>query len=162
MSVVAIVLVAIVALIHLYIVVLEMALWTTPRGRAAFGTDAEFAEASKTLAANQGLYNGFLVAGLVWGLVGRQDGRPGVLPALRHRRRGCTAPRRSAAGSCSCRRYRPPSPSSPSSPPTDVSSQPRNASRFAVDSPRRFRHSHSLRMDEANPSSRIVLNDSSA
>ena len=69
MSVVAIVLVAVVAAIHLYIVVLEMALWTTPRGRAAFGTDAEFAEASKTLAANQGLYNGFLVAGLVWGLV---------------------------------------------------------------------------------------------
>ena len=69
MNAVAIVLVAIVALIHLYIVVLEMALWTTPRGRAAFGTDAEFAEASKTLAANQGLYNGFLVAGLVWGLV---------------------------------------------------------------------------------------------
>ena len=68
MSVVAIVLVAIVAAIHLYIVVLEMALWTTPRGRAAFGTDAEFAEASKTLAANQGLYNGFLAAGLVWGL----------------------------------------------------------------------------------------------
>ncbi len=69
MSVVAGILVALVALIHLYIVVLEMALWTTPRGRAAFGTDAGFAEASKTLAANQGLYNGFLVAGLVWGLV---------------------------------------------------------------------------------------------
>ena len=69
MSVIAGVLVALVAAIHLYIVVLEMALWTTPRGRAAFGTDAEFAEASKTLAANQGLYTGFLVAGLVWGLV---------------------------------------------------------------------------------------------
>ena len=69
MNVVAAVLVALVALIQTYIVILEMALWTTPRGRAAFGTDAEFAEASKTLAANQGLYNGFLVAGLVWGLV---------------------------------------------------------------------------------------------
>ena len=69
MNAVAAVLVAIVALIHLYIVVLEMALWTKPQGRAAFGTDAEFAEASKTLAANQGLYNGFLVAGLVWGLL---------------------------------------------------------------------------------------------
>ena len=68
-NVVAAVLVALVALIHLYIVVLEMFLWTKPQGRAAFGTDAEFAEASKTLAANQGLYNGFLVAGLVWGLV---------------------------------------------------------------------------------------------
>jgi putative membrane protein len=68
-SVVGGILVALVALIHVYIVVLEMALWTTPRGRAAFGTDAEFAEATKTLAGNQGLYNGFLVAGLVWGLV---------------------------------------------------------------------------------------------
>ena len=66
MNAVAAVLVAIVALIHLYIVVLEMVAWTKPQGRAAFGTDAEFAEASKTLAANQALYNGFLVAGLVW------------------------------------------------------------------------------------------------
>jgi putative membrane protein len=73
-SVVAALLVAVVALIHVYIVVLEMALWTKPPGRAAFGTDAEFAEKSKTLAANQGLYNGFLVAGLVWGLVAdKQD-----------------------------------------------------------------------------------------
>jgi putative membrane protein len=61
------VLVNLVALIHVYIVVLEMVLWTTPRGRAAFGTDPEFAEASRTLAANQGLYNGFLAAGLVVG-----------------------------------------------------------------------------------------------
>jgi putative membrane protein len=67
--VVAGILVALVALLHLYFLVLEMFLWTKPQGRAAFGTDAEFAEASKTLAANQGLYNGFLVAGLVWGLV---------------------------------------------------------------------------------------------
>ena len=69
MNVIAAVLVALVALLHLYFLVLEMFLWTTPQGRAAFGTDAEFAEASKALAANQGLYNGFLVAGLVWGLV---------------------------------------------------------------------------------------------
>ena len=69
MNAVAAALVALVALIHVYIVVLEMVLWTKPQGRAAFGTDAEFAEATKTLAANQGLYNGFLVAGLVWGLV---------------------------------------------------------------------------------------------
>ena len=69
MNAVATVLVALVALIHVYIVVLEMFLWTKPRGRAAFGTDAEFAEASKTLAANQGLYNGFLAAGLVWGVI---------------------------------------------------------------------------------------------
>jgi putative membrane protein len=68
-NVVANVLVGLVALIHCYILVLEMFLWKTPRGRAAFGTDAEFAEKSATLAANQGLYNGFLAAGLVWGLI---------------------------------------------------------------------------------------------
>ena len=73
MSVVAAVLVALVALLHLYFLVLEMFLWTAPQGRAAFGTDPEFAEATKTLAANQGLYNGFLVAGLVWGLVADKD-----------------------------------------------------------------------------------------
>jgi putative membrane protein len=63
------VLVALMALLHVYILVLEMFLWTTPRGRKAFGLTKEFAEASKTLAANQGLYNGFLAAGLVWGLL---------------------------------------------------------------------------------------------
>jgi putative membrane protein len=68
-SVVADVLVGLVALIHVYILVLEMFLWTAPRTRAAFGTTAEFAEASRTLAANQGLYNGFLAAALVWGLI---------------------------------------------------------------------------------------------
>jgi len=65
---IATVLIALVALIHAYIVVLEMALWTTPRGRKAFGMSVEKAELTKVLAANQGLYNGFLVAGLVWGL----------------------------------------------------------------------------------------------
>ncbi len=65
---IATVLIAIVALIHVYIVVLEMALWDKPQGRKAFGTTAEFAAATRTLAANQGLYNGFLVAGLAWGL----------------------------------------------------------------------------------------------
>lgn len=70
MSTVATALVALVALIHVYIVVLEMLLWTTPRGRAAFGLERDFARATRVLAANQGLYNGFLVAGLVWGLVG--------------------------------------------------------------------------------------------
>jgi putative membrane protein len=70
MNAVATVLVALVALVHAYIVVLEMALWTTPRGQAAFGLTPEFAQQTKTLAGNQGLYNGFLAAGLVWGLVG--------------------------------------------------------------------------------------------
>ncbi|HET7431135.1 MAG TPA: DUF1304 domain-containing protein [Nocardioides sp.] len=76
MSIVAAVLVGLVAVIHLYIVVLEMVLWPTPTGRRVFGTTPEFAEESKVLAANQGLYNGFLAAGLAWGLVsGRDDVR---------------------------------------------------------------------------------------
>lgn len=61
--------VGIVALIHVYIVGLEMLLWDTERGRKAFGTTPEFSRQTKVLAANQGLYNGFLVAGLVWGLL---------------------------------------------------------------------------------------------
>lgn len=70
------VLVGLVALIHLYIVVLEMFLWDKPAGRRVFGTTAEFASASKVLAANQGLYNGFLAAGLVWGLAMGLAGQP--------------------------------------------------------------------------------------
>ena len=62
------ILVGLVALIHCYIVYLEMVLWDTPRGHKAFGLTPEFASASKVLAANQGLYNGFLAAGLFWGL----------------------------------------------------------------------------------------------
>ena len=62
-------LVGLVALEHLYFLYLEMFMWTTPKGRKIFGTSAEQAESSKVLAANQGLYNGFLSAGLVWGLV---------------------------------------------------------------------------------------------
>ncbi|WP_406872814.1 DUF1304 domain-containing protein [Aminobacter sp. P9b] len=62
------ILVGLVALIHLYIVYLEMVLWDTPRGHKAFGLKPDFAMASKVLAANQGLYNGFLAAGLIWGL----------------------------------------------------------------------------------------------
>jgi putative membrane protein len=77
MTTVAIVLVALVALIHVYIVVLEMVLWTTPRGQAAFGLTPEFAQQTKTLAGNQGLYNGFLAAGLVWGLLGPEHLRFG-------------------------------------------------------------------------------------
>jgi putative membrane protein len=66
---VATVLVAAIALLHVYILVLEMFLWTSPRGRAAFGTTVEVAEMTKVMAANQGLYNGFLAAGLFWALV---------------------------------------------------------------------------------------------
>ncbi|MEP7241610.1 MAG: DUF1304 domain-containing protein [Devosia sp.] len=62
------ILTGLVALIHAYIVVLEMLLWETTRGRKAFGTTPEFAKSTRVLAANQGLYNGFLAAGLVWGI----------------------------------------------------------------------------------------------
>ena len=65
----ATVLVLAVAAIHIYILILEMFLWRTERGRRAFGTDQEFADRSAPLAANQGLYNGFLAAGLVWGAI---------------------------------------------------------------------------------------------
>ena len=68
LTTVANVFVALMALLHVYILVLEMFLWTTPRGRRAFGLTPEFAQATKVLAANQGLYNGFLAAGLGWGL----------------------------------------------------------------------------------------------
>jgi putative membrane protein len=60
--------VALVALLHLYFLVLEMFLWTKPFGLRTFGLTPETAAASKRLAANQGLYNGFLAAGLIWGL----------------------------------------------------------------------------------------------
>jgi len=63
------ILVGLVALIHIYILLLEMVWWTTPRGQKAFGLTPEFASQTKVLAANQGLYNGFLAAGLIWGLV---------------------------------------------------------------------------------------------
>jgi putative membrane protein len=69
MDLVGNVLVAAVAAIHVYILVLEMFLWQSPRGRRSFGTDEAFAARSATLAANQGLYNGFLAAGLGWGIV---------------------------------------------------------------------------------------------
>lgn len=67
MQTVATVATVLIGALHIYILVLEMFLWNTPRGRQAFGLTPEFAEASKVLAANQGLYNGFLAAGLLWG-----------------------------------------------------------------------------------------------
>ena len=69
MAMIATVLVALVALEHALFLIIEMFLWTKPFGRKTFGTTPEFAEASAALAANQGLYNGFLAAGLVWALV---------------------------------------------------------------------------------------------
>ena len=69
-------LVVIVAFEHIYILVLEMFLWTKPAGLRAFGITPEFAEQTAVLAMNQGLYNGFLAAGLIWGLLRKQDGVP--------------------------------------------------------------------------------------
>lgn len=70
MSTIAKVLIVIVALEHFYFLVLEMFLWTTKKGIKAFGLKSkEFAEDTKVLAANQGLYNGFLAAGLIFSLV---------------------------------------------------------------------------------------------
>ena len=69
MSVIPLIAVALVALLHIYIMILEMFLWTGPRGQRAFGLTPEFAAQTKTLAANQGLYNGFLAAGLIWSLL---------------------------------------------------------------------------------------------
>lgn len=66
--------IALVAFLHVYFLVLEMFLWTKPIGLKVFGQTREAAEASKVLAANQGLYNGFLAAGLAWGLALGQDG----------------------------------------------------------------------------------------
>ena len=68
MPIAAHVVVVLIALLHLWFLVLEMFLWTKPAGRRAFGLTAEFAQQTKVLAANQGLYNGFLAAGLLWGL----------------------------------------------------------------------------------------------
>ena len=69
METIAAIAVGLVAFLHLYFLALEMFFWTKPLGRRAFGLKPDFAEATASLAANQGLYNGFLAAGLVWGLI---------------------------------------------------------------------------------------------
>ncbi|AKZ61614.1 membrane protein [Herbaspirillum hiltneri N3] len=69
MKLLADILVALIAILHVWILVLEMFLWTRPLGLKTFRQSREAAEASKVLAANQGLYNGFLAAGLAWGLI---------------------------------------------------------------------------------------------
>jgi putative membrane protein len=68
MTTAANIVIGLVALLHAWFMVLEMFLWDKPYGRRTFRTTPEFAAASKSLAANQGLYNGFLAAGLLWGL----------------------------------------------------------------------------------------------
>ena len=76
---IASILTVLVALLHVFIMILEMFLWETPRALKSFGTTAEFAKATKTLAANQGLYNGFLGAGLIWSLWMGEVGRATTL-----------------------------------------------------------------------------------
>jgi putative membrane protein len=74
MRIIALLLVAFVALSHVTFLILEMFYWNDPVGREIFGTTPEFSATSAALAANQGLYNGFLAAGLLWGLfTGRRD-----------------------------------------------------------------------------------------
>ncbi len=72
MTVLANLVIAIVAILHLGFLVLEMFLWNHPIGRKTFKMSKEVAQSSATLAANQGLYNGFLAAGLVWGLLSNE------------------------------------------------------------------------------------------
>jgi putative membrane protein len=67
---------ALVAVLHICFLVLEMFLWTKPAGRKVFGLTVEQAESTKTLAANQGLYNGFLAAGLLWSILLGESGTP--------------------------------------------------------------------------------------
>ena len=74
MTLIANVVVGLVALLHVYFMVLEMFLWDKPAGLRAFGQTLEKAQASKVLAANQGLYNSFLAAGLIWGLLAGTQG----------------------------------------------------------------------------------------
>lgn len=65
--------VGLIGALHVYILVMEMFLWTTDSVRKTFATTLEFAEQTTVLAANQGLYNGFLAAGLFWGLVYKDE-----------------------------------------------------------------------------------------
>lgn len=72
MTTAANIVIAVIAVLHLGFLVLEMFLWNRPVGRKTFGMTKEVSESSATLAANQGLYNGFLAAGLIWGLLSGQ------------------------------------------------------------------------------------------
>ena len=74
LKIIANLLVAVVALLHVGFLVLEMFFWTTPFGLKTFNMTEQVAASTAVLAANQGLYNGFLAAGLVWGLTARENG----------------------------------------------------------------------------------------
>jgi hypothetical protein len=102
--------VALVALLHFYFLVLEMFLWTRPLGLRVFGQTREAAEATRVLAANQGLYNGFLAAGLLWACTSANVGGPSrSFSSVASSSPACMARQQPAAGSSSCRRCRPPS-----------------------------------------------------
>ena len=73
MKIVQLFFVALVAFLHVYFMILEMFFWAKPKGLKAFGLKKEFAEQSKVLAANQGLYNGFLAAGLLWSIISKNN-----------------------------------------------------------------------------------------
>ena len=75
MNIIASTAVLTVALLHIYFMILEMFFWTKPFGMKTFGLKPDFAQASKVLAMNQGLYNGFLAAGLIWALLADDNAR---------------------------------------------------------------------------------------
>lgn len=79
MQILALSFTVLVIILHLYFLVLEMFLWDKPMGRRVFALTQEFATQSKAMAANQGLYNGFLAAGLIWGLSLGESGRSIVI-----------------------------------------------------------------------------------
>jgi len=74
MAIISGLVVLLVALLHMYFLILEMFLWDKPAGLKTFGQTKEQASSTKVLAANQGLYNGFISAGLLWGLIQGSDG----------------------------------------------------------------------------------------
>ena len=68
MNILTVIAISIVIVLHILFLILEMFLWNTPYGRKTFALSEDYAKQSASLAANQGLYNGFLAAGLLWGL----------------------------------------------------------------------------------------------
>jgi len=82
MTIIAQIAIAIVAVLHVGFLILEMVLWDKPLGRKIFRTSAELASQTRALAANQGLYNGFLAAGLIWSLVPAAAGGGGARAAV--------------------------------------------------------------------------------
>lgn len=73
MQLTSLLIVSFIAILHIYIMIIEMYFWDKPRGLKAFGLKHDFATSTKVLGANQGLYNGFLAAGLIWGLIHQQE-----------------------------------------------------------------------------------------